>query len=281
MNERPMTKELARRFLLGAVSDSERQQIERLFMSNPETKERILIAEDELVEEYLEGSLSESDSATFLEIYAHEPRQRRKFRIAASIREYALLEAQRDRARTSIVQKLRGFISSPWSRERRFYIPIAVSAVLLVVAAMWLIQWNNQKERDTNLRLALERELTELNSISTLSKDHPQMLAVMVPPVSLRSIHPPSEVASRSAYRIIELQLLWTQREEPQSYAAVLRRVGGSEAFTIPNLHAEKNFAGKVVRLRLPAQSLARGHYEIGLSGIPNGPTEQYDFAVD
>jgi hypothetical protein len=279
MNEKPMTEEVARRFLLGAVDDSEREQIESLFIIDPETEQTILIAEDELVEDYLEGSLSPSDSAKFLEQYAKVPRQQRRLRIAASIREYALSEAQRIQPGTSPVQKLRGFVSLPWPREPRWYIPIAVTVIGLVITAIWLVQWNNQRMRETNLRSALERELTELNSTSSLSKDQPQMLSVVLPPVSLRSVRP-SEVASRSTYQIIEFQLLWTHKKEFQSYLAVLRRVGGAEEFNIPNLQAEKNSAGRVVRLRLPAEALARGDYKISLSAIPDGPTEQYDLVV-
>jgi hypothetical protein len=285
MNEKPMTKTVARRFLLGAVDDSERQQIESLFIIDPETKETILIAEDELVEDYLEGSLSESDTAKFLEQYAHGPRQRRKLRIAESIKEYARAEALRDQSGSSALQKLRSFISLRWPRERRFYIPIVVAvATVLVVTAVWLVQWNTHRMRDTNLRLAIEQQLTELNAPSSLREDQPQMLSLVLPSVSLRSVSSPAQITPQAAYRVVELRLLWPHKEEFQSYLAVLRRVGGTEKYTITNLHAEKNPGGKVVRLRLPAQSLAPGHYNVSLSAIAgdgiSGPREEYEFLI-
>jgi hypothetical protein len=279
MNEKSVTGPLARRFLLGAVNDSERQQLESLFMIDPETKETILMAEDELVEDYLEGSLSESEKAKFLDQYAHGPRERRKLRIAQSIKEYGLAEARRQTG-NSTIQKLRGLISWRWPKERRLFALMAVTvATLLVVTAVWLVQWNNQRTRNNNLKAAIERELTELNSPSNLSKNPSPMLSVVLPSVALRS-HRPPDVTSRLAYRIVELQLLLTQQQEFQSYTAVLSRVGGIEELTIPNLHAEKNSAGRVVRLRLPSQALARSHYQISLSGVPNGSTEQYDLVV-
>lgn len=285
MSEKPMTRAVARRFLLGAVDDSERQQIESLFIIDPETKETILIAEDELVEDYLEGSLSESDTAKFLEQYAYGHRQRRKLRIVESIKEYGRAEALRDQSGSSFLQHLRSFISLHGRRDRRLYIPIAVAmAVVLVVIAVWLVQWSNQRMRDQNLRLAFEQQLKDLNAPSSLSENPPQMLSLILPSVSLRSVNSPAEIKPQAVYRIIELQLLWPQKEEAQNYRAILRRVGDAEKFTIANVHAEKNPVGKVVRLRLPAVSLAPGLYQVSLSAIASdgtpGPAEEYDFII-
>jgi hypothetical protein len=278
MKEGPMTKEVARRYLLGAVDDSERHRIETMFMTDPETKETILTAEEELLEDYLEGTLSEPDSARFLERYGHEPRQQRRLRITASIREYALSEAQRSQVGISATQ-WRGFASLSWLRERRF-LPIAASLIVLAIGAIWLIQWNNQRQREAYMRLALERELTDLNSPSSLNQNHARILFVMLPPVSLRSINSRPEVTPQSPYEIIELQLILPQTQDVQNYTAVLRRVGETDGFTVANLRREKVSAGTVVKLRLPAKSLPRGPYEISLTGIPNGPAQQYDFVI-
>lgn len=283
MSEKPMTREEARRFLLGAVDDSERQQIESLFIIDPETQETILSAEDELVEDYLEGSLSESDTAKFLKQYAQVPRQQRKIRILASIKEYGQAEALRGQSGNSGLRKWRSFVSLRWPRERRWHIPIAVTAAVLIVAVVWLVQWNNHRMRDNNARLAIERELTELNAPSNLRENPPQMLSLVLPSVSLRSVNS-AEITPQPAHRVIELQLLWPQKEEFQSYFAILRHVGSGEEFRIADLHSEKKPGGKVVRLRLPAQSLAPGLYHISLSAVAgdgsSGPSEEYDFII-
>lgn len=285
MSEKPMTKAAARRFLLGAVDDSERQQIESLFMSDPETNETMLVAEDELVEDYLEGSLSESETARFLEQYAHGPRQRRKLRIAKTLKEYAQAEALRSQSEISALQKLRSFISQRLPRERWLYVPIAAAlASLVLVTAVWLVQWNSQRKQENNRRLAIEQQLLELNAPANLRESPPQMLSLVLPSVSLRSVSAPAEIKPKDGYSVIELQLLWPQQEESPSFRALLRRVGGTDTFTVSNLHVEKNARGKVVRLRLPSQTLGRGHYHVSLSGIGTDGashlTEEYDFTI-
>lgn len=283
MNDKPMTKAAAKQFLLGGVEDSKREQIESLLITDPDTEETILIAEEELIEDYLEGSLSESDRIRFLSQYAYGPREQRKLRIAESIREYAQADARRMQS-GSAVQTLRR-ISGRWQPKRRLYLPIAVAvATVLVVASVWLAQWNSHRMRDDNLRLALEGELAELNTPSRLRENPPQMLSLVLPSVSLRSVNSPAEIAPQTAYRIIELQLLWPQEGDSQSYLAVLRRVGGREEFKVFNLRAEQKPGGKVVRLRVPAQSLAPGLYHTSLSALASdgtpGPAEEYDFII-
>jgi hypothetical protein len=285
MKDKPMTKVVAKRFLLGIVNDSERQQIESLLIVDPEAEETILIAEDELVEDYLEGSLSESDRARFLEQYAYGPRERRRLRIARSIREYALEAELRRPSGSTALQKLQQFVSWRWLTERRLYVPVAMAvATLLIVTVIWLVKWNNQRIRENNQHLAIETELRELNSPSSLRENPPEMLSLVIPSVSLRSVNPPAEITTQTANRVIELQLLWPQKEEFESYVATLRRVGGTEEFTIANLHAEQKSGGRVVRLRLPAQSLMPGLYHASLSAIASdgtrGSAEEYDFII-
>lgn len=285
MNEKPVTKAVAKRFLLGAVDDSERTQIESLFVVDPEIQDTILLAEDELVEDYLEGSLSESDRARFLDQYAHGPGERRKLRIAQSLREFAQAEAARTQSGNTALQKLQRFISLRWLSERRWYLPIAAAvAVVVIVTAIWLVKWNNERTRDNNLHLATNREITELNSPANLRENPPEMLSLVIPSVSLRSVNSPAEITPQTTNRVIELQLLWPQKEQAQSYQAVLRRVSGTEEFTISNLHAEQKPGGKVVRLRLPAQSLAPGLYRTSVSAIAgdgtSGPAEEYNFII-
>jgi hypothetical protein len=155
--------------------------------------------------------------------------------------------------------------------------------MVLIVAVVWLAQWNSQKMRDNNVRLAIERELTELNAPSSL-RENPQTLSLVLPSLALRSLNSPAEIKRQAGHRVIELQLLWPQKDESQNYLVVLRRVGGSEQFSITNLHAERKPAGTVVRLRIPVQSLAPGLYYASLSAIASdgtpGSAEEYDFII-
>ena len=66
-------------------------------------------------------------------------------------------------------------------------------------------------------------------------------------------------------------------------YQAEVRRVSDREAFTISNLQAESN-GRYTIRLRLPAQVLTRGDYQIKLTGVSTDgsakSSEEYSFVV-
>jgi hypothetical protein len=55
----------AKRFLLGDVSESERAQIEDRFIADNNFYERLLIAEDDLIDDYVRGDLSAPERALF------------------------------------------------------------------------------------------------------------------------------------------------------------------------------------------------------------------------
>jgi hypothetical protein len=284
MKEESVKDAAVRQFLLGDVDDEERQRIESLFISEPEMKKRLLFAEDRLIEDYLEDCLSTSEKARFLAQYGYTPQQRRKLRITKSIKEYAVAKALLTGTATSAIPKRRTFLSALRLRNPRFFIPItAILAIAFIVAVVWLVELNSRRTRENNRRGAIERELVDLNAPSSLREAPPQ-LSIVLPPVSVRSVKPQTELTPRTDTRLVELQLLWVEHAQYPNYRAVLRRVGNDGQFTIPNLHLEKSPNGSVVRLRLPAHLLTSGLYQVSLSGIAdNGASEQaeeYTFEV-
>src|ERR1041384_2967256 len=85
MKDQPVNDGLLRQFLLGKVDDEERQRIETLFLTDPQSREKVLAVEQDLIEDYLDDSLSTSDRERFLLHYAGTPVQRRKLRHAKTV----------------------------------------------------------------------------------------------------------------------------------------------------------------------------------------------------
>jgi hypothetical protein len=282
MKEEFVTSAIARRFLLGDVDNEERQRIEGLFVSDAEANKKILLAEEDLIEEYLENSLTGPEREKFLQQYGHTPEQRRKLRIAKSIKDYALVEAKLTQSGTSTIPKWRSVLSS--LRRPGLFIPVAATLmIVVVVAVVSLVGLSIRRSKENNQRAVIERELAELNSPSSRGEVPVEVSTIVLPPVSLRSVEPQTELTVRTDTRVVELHLLWIQKEEYPSYRAVLRR-GGPEQITISNLHIEKESGGSAVRVKLPAHLLGRGLYLVELSGIARdglaGLTEEYSFTV-
>jgi len=276
MKEEILTDAVLREFLLGKVDDEEAARIESLFLTDSEARERVLVIEQELTEDYLEDSLTADDREKFLLRYGQTAAQLQQLRITQAIKDWALRESAREQI---VPVEL-----STWSRLRArlrlkpvFVVPIAVTAMIAIVfAAVWL--------NGLMKRAAIEQELAQLNTPASLREVPERMFSVNLSPIVARSAE--SEIVIKrpeAATAIVELHLPWIQKEGYPTYQAEIRNVGGDESFTIPNLQAEN--AGRYeIRLRFPARLISRGQYQVRLSGIDPagaaGITEEYSFTV-
>src|SRR5688572_1721425 len=90
MNDEILTDALVREFLLGKVDEKERERVEGLFLTDSQARERVLAAEQDLIEDYFEDSLTAADKELFLARYGETPAQQRQLRINKSIKDWAL-----------------------------------------------------------------------------------------------------------------------------------------------------------------------------------------------
>jgi hypothetical protein len=265
------------------VDEEERQRIEGLFVSDPDTNEKILIAEADLIEDYLEDSLPTSERDMFLSQYGNTPQQRRDLRITRSIKEWAVSQPTPLETATP-ASGWATFLSGLRLRNPRGFIPVAAVLIISFIVSVWLLQLNGTRMQENTRRAEIDRELVDLNRPLSPGGARPPALSIVLPPVSVRSVEPQAALNPQPDTRVVELQLLWTQKERFQSYRAVLRRVGNPEQFIIPDLHLEREIGGSVVRLRLPAHLLSPGLYQVRLSGIgrkvPSEQAEEYTFMV-
>ena len=289
MKEDALNDALLRQFLLGKVDDEVREQIESLFLTDAEIRERVLSAEQDLIEDYLEDSLGTEDRERFVLRYAQTPEQQRKLRINRSIKDWAVRESTQlpPNARQAVGAADRTESAvSVWRRLREtlrgrpvLVLPlIAVFVLTIVLAIVGFNRWREQQRH-----FALEQELARLNSPSSLRDVQQGNDVATLTPVTLRGGASPAELKPRADAPFLELRLRWIRPGEYRSYEAVVRRIRDSKTYTIPDLRVEDG-DGKTIRLRLPREILGRGTYQIQLIGLTNdgsaSPTEEYQFTL-
>lgn len=270
MNDETIDDALLREFLLGKVNDDERQRIEDLFLTDSQAKERVLAVEQDLIEDYLEGTLTTEDRERFVSRYAQTEEQRRKLRITKSIKDWAIAEAASAQVKAANKSGWSG-LRARLLRRPAFVIPIVVTAmIVIVVAAIWLSRRAQHS--------AIERELAQLNAPSSL-REGP--VALELSPVAVRGTGSQSLLNTRPPNGVVELRLLWIQKERYPAYQATIRSVG-DQTYTLQNLQPESD--GKAVLIKLPTHMLTRGTYQIDLSGIASdgavSSAEEYTFTV-
>jgi len=278
MKEEGATDASLRQFLLGRLEDEERLRIESQFITDSQMKDRVLAAEQKLVDDYLENCLTTADKEAFLSVYGDTAAQRRKLEIARSIQEWAANQSPA----TQIIPKP---ALSLWDRVRLSLKPIivipiaATSIVAIVFALVWV---NNRRTEQDRQYLAVQQELAQLNTPSSL-REVPAQEVLTLKPTVVRGVEPQPELASLTDVRIVELRLLWMQSEFYPRYQAVVRRSGDDRPYTIDNV-TTANDGGKVIRIRVSSRILIRGNNQIEITGIAadgsKGPPEIYSFLV-
>jgi hypothetical protein len=80
-----ISDDLIRKYLLGDGSESEREQVEISFRTEPEFQQREDIDETELIDAFVDHELSEKDTRKFLDLFA-TPERRQRIRFAAALK---------------------------------------------------------------------------------------------------------------------------------------------------------------------------------------------------
>ena len=280
MKEESITDASLREFLLGKLSDEELERIENLYLTDSQTRDKVLALEQDLIDDYLENGLTEDEKERFLTRYTQTDEQRRRLRIIKSIKDWAVTEPPASQAAAVTKGSIWSGLRTRLRRQPMVFVPIAVAIALAVVLAIVWLNSRIEKKR----HFEVEQELALLNSPAGLREFPPQMSPIELRPITVRGVETPTEVDSRSENLIVELLLPWTQKERYSTYMAELRQPGDGEPFRIPNLQAENYDGGYYVRIRLRSRFLSRGAYRIQLTGISNdgsaSPPEEYRFSV-
>jgi anti-sigma-K factor RskA len=239
-----------RQYLLGQVSDGAREEIDRELLADDELFAELLIIEDELTDEYVNGCLSPDDRANFESHFLATPERQEDLRFAQALNRYVMTRAS---ARADFVRPPGSWLLSRQARR----LAAAVAVVTIMAGALWFF-FVRQQTPATFLTLTL--------TISTNTRE----VGVQAPKIgplgkqTLRLfLRLPNPSPPAAGYRV---QLLDTNGE-PRS-------------FKIAEQDAQS------VTVEIPAAELQRGLHALNLFAIKSDGTEQrlpgsYYFTVE
>jgi hypothetical protein len=84
------------RYLLGLLPDADAEHLDELSLSDDELASRLRAAENDLVDDYVNGALAEETRARFESFYLWSGRRREKVRFARALHRYGLVGASRN-----------------------------------------------------------------------------------------------------------------------------------------------------------------------------------------
>jgi len=300
-----ISEELLVRYLLGKMSDQERDRVDEQFFGDRDFLEQLLTVEDDLIDDYVRGELSPSDRRQFEEFFLRSPDRHRRVALArrwmnVAARSSGTIKKVEAAPKTSWREKFR--FNAPW-----FMVPLAAS-FLLAATILWLglylSRLNSQiedlraeisareeakqelerqllDERDLNNQL--RDELTQANSRAPVELSAPKVVALLLNPGLPRSGGDATRLVIPSDARMVRLQASFKTGEYP-GYSATIETVEGRRIWSRKGLKARRAKDGKRVTMNVAAATFAEQDYLLIVSGVrPTGEVEsvgEYYFRV-
>lgn len=273
---------LIRKYLLGSLEGEEREQLEERVLSDVSFRDRVLLVEENLIEEYAEGVLEETERREFRKMFYSNPQRRIEVQVVEGLRQHAAtnwwvrLFGAVD-TRKSQRATLASASASPLSGFRKLAIAVAV---VIVVALTFLVvqrflrsgQAPPSLTQEQQRHALIERELARLNT-SPESQALPSALAATLSPGlsrgddTQRTSEFPIVTLPRSAESAQLRLLLRPSDNEYRSFQVVLSPIGARESYKVDLKPVAMDRGAPALILTLPASILDDGDYSVQLSG--------------
>ncbi|MBK6750979.1 MAG: hypothetical protein KA956_03055 [Pyrinomonadaceae bacterium] len=265
-----------RSYFLGTLSESQAEELELRLISDAEFEANVLAAENELIEDRLDNTLTETQARNFDKNYLSSPERIRNLETVALLRRYAKIRVRNtanskseDESHVSFYDKIRELFSG---------IPaIAYAACLMLIigvglAYLWL--GGNTADRSLQMEYASlnEQDLSDLNRFRSL----PLITAV---PGVVRGNGGNVKVLNSEKSVFVRLVLIDLQNETVLN-ASLFH--SNSLLLKFDSLKTYEVNGSRELRLLLPANLLQKGAYQIKASPIDNpGKEVIYNFAIE
>ncbi len=289
-------------YLLGDLNTQEQQRLEQRLMIDSAAFEELCWIEDELIDDYMDGALSDREKEKFENIFLSAPERHQKLRLAKALKRYTAANRQKKTHWYIWLNAGQAF----WRHQSRTLKWILAASLLLLIGGS---SWSTLQI--SRLQVALDQEQTEasksqrqLKEIQSqnlklaASLEHEQarrtqleqeaanlkraqmpgpslipgqiqttLLTAILAPGRSRGSDGMQEINIPSGESVVKLDLKMEPLDYP-GYNATLERIGKDKNRTVIAQQTESRLQGQFSGLFVPAELMTRGDYVLRLSGI-------------
>lgn len=295
-----------RRYLLGDTSPEERRSVEERLLDDGDFFDRLSLVEDELIDEYVRGMLSDDEREKFVSFFMSLPERRAKLEILQSLKSYvAGVKAAEPVGRG--VPRWAALTTPMWLRGPAGF-SLAAVLLLTLLGVTWLI-YRSRQTQEQPLQVRVPEEVqrspeppvaqsppsTSPSVDSNVASPHPAdsprnrnaptpsptrpgdnvrsrspVYAITLSAPLVRDAQAGSSFTIPRAAKLVSMTAEF-ESEDYEKYRAVVRNVNTGEQVTRDGLAAAVIGRGKRVVFSLPAKNLPPGDYILSLSGVIRG----------
>ena len=237
--------EVLRRYLLGTLEAEHRAKLEEGILCDPAAYDELLLVEEELIEQYVAGGLSEAERRQFETHFLVTSERQNKLRFGQ------LLDRYMSSQKVSAVSES---VPVPYLNQAgRFSSPLGFAVVAVAVMGIGLFTW-----------YAVRKPVEE----QTVQQDSSRLVVVQLAPSSVETkgvTVPPQGVVK------LELALANTRFK---NYKSELFRE--NKPLQTDKLKMETKGAQQIVPLTITGETLSPGDYQVKLSGVSESGHDEF-----
>jgi hypothetical protein len=269
-----------KQFLLGCLAAPEIEEIGLQIISDESFEEKMTFAEEDLIEDFLEGSLSTEEKQLFYANFINCPARIELLEETALLKKYAknnlvkpTYEVSEEKKSDSFLQTLKKFFALNLR-------PIAAVCLILVIAAVaWRVFLYDSKGNLTQT----EKEYAALNA-KDLS-NAPEIAGLSnksLIPGTLRDTNSATKLTSTNLTESVLFRLALPAETSKETFYNIELSKDGKTVFRQPNIRVYQNQNGQEVKILLPKTVLPKGSYQLKLTNSTNKDSIiNYSFVVE
>lgn len=266
----PLEPKTAKLYLLGQLDQTSLTQIEQELLTSATRYDEILLAEDELTDQYLANELSEDERRNFEKHFLSTPERLQKLRFARTFRRYVGEAALQDATPQSVERTPTPFKPIAKKPGLLSFLPIqnpvaAYALAAAVVIAFIGISW------------------MAFNSLKRTPRGSGNLLIVSLTPGLTRENGETKSFAIAADTESVQLNLELPANEFP-GYEAELLTSERESLLVKADLRPESVEGKRSINFTIPAELLKRNDYRVRLSGRTAAgtyePLSSYTFRV-
>jgi len=274
MGIKPEEEALLRQYLLGTLPESEWDPIERELLTNDDFAQTVEVVEDEIVDDYLDGTLSRADKRAVERHFLRSPEHHHKLQFARLLRSHLRKEKPPERP----------YFVPPAIRPQIFWAGFtAIAALLLLTAGLGVYtarlrqslqsEMARNRTAQANFKTQLDQENAQVaelkRQVQDLRDENTTLQASAESPPIVLNLQPLERegdsvpiVKRSSKAKLLEFHVSTKDFPSP-SYAVSLKDRNGKELRSWANLKARHNLLTFTAPLRL----LRAGEYSVVITG--------------
>lgn len=278
---------LIKRYLLGTASADERTALEDKYLSDADAFEELTAAENDLIDSYSRGKLSDSEKRDFEKGYMATPKGRARVDFSRAFTEVSSEACQTAEVRsTSLWEVLRSYFQLR-SRLFRWGLVATCAAIVAIVVGSRNVLHNR------DLGAGLKYPQTQTPALTppptanpkggtagteTARNEAPRIaeFTMRLEPGLSRTVgsSTPEAFVAPSVTQWLNLQLVFEGDKGSTSYTAILETPEGREVDRIPRLKIQSPSGRAAFAVRLPVRLVPAGDYVVELKGQGNDSAE-------